>query len=78
MRSYILTDGERTILTGPFAQLCFVARQIIEDDPDAVLKIHKARAGERKAKVVAEFTADGGRLIQSGTQQRVAWLLKSR
>jgi hypothetical protein len=78
MKTYILVSNERTVLTGPFRELCILAMRAVEEDPTRVFKVFKARAGEKRATVVAEVSADGGRLVHSGIRESVAGLLKLR
>ena len=66
MRSYFATQGKRVHADGWQGVLMW-AKEQIQNDPTPV-KILTARAGDRTAKVVAEVTLEGGRLIEQGRQ----------
>jgi hypothetical protein len=66
MRSYFATQGKR-VHTGGWQSVLMWANEQIQTDPTPV-KILTARGGDRAARVVAEVTREGGRLIEQGRQ----------
>lgn len=66
MRSYFATQGKRVHADGWQGVLTWANEQI-QSDPTPV-KILTARAGDRTARIVAEVTQEGGRLIEQGRE----------
>jgi hypothetical protein len=66
MRSYFATQGKR-VQEGGWQSVLIWANEQIQTDPTPV-KILTARAGDRTARVVAEVTQEGGRLIEQGRE----------
>ncbi len=65
MTSYFALAGKE-VYSGGFAQCVAWARSRVEADSEAVVKILRARAGEPTARVVAEVTREGERIIARG------------
>jgi len=69
VHSFYAMQGKRTH-SGGWYSVATWAKSQVNHDPMPV-KILKARAGEKFARIVAEFTKDGMRGIQDGRQVAV-------
>ena len=69
MRSYFAAQSKRTYAGGWYAVLAWAGEQI-KKDPTPI-KLLTARPGERFAKIIAEITKDGMRIIEDGRQVSV-------
>ncbi len=77
MRTFILTGlRNRDPILGGFYQLIHQAQIEIADNPNLILQVYKAWAGENDCVLVAELTRDGVRFIENGRQQTISSLLK--
>lgn len=65
MRSYIARAGGRHYSGGWNGCVHWGVEQVREDG-SLLVKIHTVRGGEKQARVVAELTSDGLRLIPNG------------
>ena len=66
MRSYFAAQGRFTYAGGWYAVLAWADEQIKKDLTP--IKVLTARPGEGYARVIAEITKDGMRLIEGGRQ----------
>ncbi len=65
MRTYIAKYGKQRF-TGGLFQCINWGRHEAEESTSIVVKIHKARAGEKLARVVAEVTSENVQMIEHG------------
>ena len=78
MRTLILTGyRDHSPILGNWYQVTYYARMAITEDQHLILKLYKARAGEKKARLIAEITRDGIRGIENGHQPTIRNLLKN-
>jgi hypothetical protein len=72
---FVLAHG--VAYPGGFAQCVQLARERHAAEPESVIKIARARAGEQFAEVVAEIAREGERLIPDGRTVPVSKLRRA-
>jgi len=78
MRTFILTGQKNHSPTmGNWHQVMHQAKKAITDNQNLILKLYKARAGEKNARLIGEVTRDGIREIANGQQPTIRNLLKN-
>ena len=70
MKCYIAVSGKSSHTDGWLGCVNW-AKELLQERPNLVVKIHSVRPGERYVRVVAEATFEGTTLVQNGRHVRL-------